>query len=872
MRFFVVYLLVAVQSLFAASWGYGAREYSFEGDVAPILKAYCWKCHGGGGLAGDLDLRRTDLIIRGGKSGPAVVPGNPARSLLYQKLVQGAMPPKKTVEENVVYAPLQTNAEQQEVIRGWIKQGAPSQWTPRPLDDSEDPPLSDADRSWWAFVSPVRVRPPGDLTKSSPVDLFLLDALQEKGLGFSRRADARTLLTRLYLDLTGLPPSPAALEEFLTDEDPQRYERKVRELLRDNGFGRHWGQYWLDAAGYSDVTGSDNDGAIIKLHDGKWRYRDYVIDALNSNMPFDQFLLEQLAGDELSDWRKADSYSEDMRRQLIATGFLRQAADTSGEKELNTPDIRNRVLLDTVQMVSSSLMGVTIHCAQCHSHKFDPLSQADYYRLVSIFEPALNPRFWRHPGTRHLWSVSDKERVATDSRNERLKREIAEANKRLQVLQKSVSKRVVADRLKDLPLSLQLDLKAAVATPKEKRTSIQAYLADRLGELLRVDDYEKSATERERDAIAEIQSEVALKGRQMRSYYRIQALWESEAATAFYLFQQGAYDDPGPTVKPGFPRVMQTVGRAQALPVPEPGAPTSGRRKALAAWLVNKDHPLTARVYVNRVWQRYFGVGLVATPDNFGRSGQRPTNQRLLDWLSVDFVEHGWDVKRLHETIVRSEAYRQGSRDSAVPSLVRARKEDPDNRLLWKMPLRRLESGAIRDRTLAVSGKLNSRAGGPPVELVPEPSGYVRIDRKKLPRPEDEFRHSIYILARRNYHLTQLNVFDQPVLAHNCTRRNSSAGVAQALVRLNSTFTLEQADHFADRVLRETKGVHTSDVVKRAFVVALCRPPDEAEQEWAETFVGKRTRDAATHETSYRDRLAELCHVLLNTNEFLYAH
>ena len=872
MRLFGVYLLVAVQSSLAANQSHGAPRYTFEADVAPIFRNYCWKCHGGGGLAGGLDLRRTDLIVRGGNSGPAIVPGNPERSLLFQKLVQGAMPPKKTTEDNVVYAPLQTNAQQQEVIRAWIKQGAAGQWRPRALDETEDPPLSGEDRSWWAFVPPQRVPPPGDPVNGSAVDRYLLAALKTNGLAFARPAEPRTMLTRLYLDLTGLPPSPDVLREFLTDVAPKRYERKVRELLQDVGFGRHWGQYWLDAAGYSDVTGSDNDGAIIKLHDGKWRYRDYVIDALNDNMPYDQFVREQIAGDELSDWRNAASYSEDTRRQLIATGFLRQAADTSGEKELNTPDIRNRVLLDTVQMVSSSLMGVTIHCAQCHSHKFDPLSQADYYRLVAIFEPAINPRFWRHPGTRHLWSVPDHQRLTIDRANDRLRAEIAQANKKLQGLKEAIRERVVAERLKWLPPSLRIDLKASAAIAKEKRTPVQAYLSDRLGSLLRVDDLQNVATEAERQSIAALNASAAQKKKEVGSYFRIQALWESEPAAAFYLFQQGAYDDPGPSVKPGFPRVMRTVGGSSRPPEPIAGAATSGRRKAFANWLLGKDHPLTARVYVNRVWQRYFGVGLVATPDNFGRSGRKPTNQALLDWLAIDFMESGWDVKRLHETIVLSKAYRQASRDSGVSNLARARKVDPTNQLLWKMPLRRLESGVIRDRTLAVSGKLNSRAGGPPVELSPEPNGYVRIDRKKLSRPEDEFRHSIYILARRNYHLTQLNVFDQPVLAHNCTRRNSSAGVAQALVRLNSTFTLEHAEYFADRVLRETEGAQTSGVVKHAFECALCRPPDATEQGWAEEFVGKRNRNTANPERPYRDRLAELCHVLLNTNEFLYAH
>ena len=849
--------------------------YLFETHVAPILKGYCWKCHGGGGLAGGLDLRRADLILRGGKSGPALVAGNPNASLLYQKMIKGLMPPAQTSEENVVYAPIQTNPSQQEVVRKWIEQGARAEWAPRPLNESEDPQLSEEDRSWWAFVPPLLAPPPGTeegKAETSAVDRFLQKALKDKGLTYAPRADAQTLVTRVYLDLTGLPPSPQAITRYLADTRPDRYQRKVSELLADAGFGRHWGQYWLDAAGYSDVTGSDNDGAIIKLHDGKWRYRDYVIDAINDNMPYDQFVLEQLAGDELSNWRKAPKYTAATRRQLIATGFLRQAADTSGEKELNTPDIRNRVLLDTVQMVASSLMGITIHCAQCHSHKFDPLSQADYYRFVSIFAPALNPRDWKHPGTRHLWSVPDEERKQIDKENTRLQGEIATANERIKATRRAITGRLVAERLQSLPGAMQQDLKRAAGLPKEKRSRVERYLAEKLGPLLVVTNPQQFGTAAEKMRLATDQEIVSNKMGQLGSYYRIQALWEFSPVQPFYLFEEGAYDQPGVAVMAGFPRVARRGGKPQQVPTVTKGALSSGRRTSLAHWLTNKQNPLTARVYVNRVWQRYFGVGLVSTPDNFGRSGQQPTNQPLLDWLARDFMNHDWNVKRLHEAIVSSLAYQQASSTVKVSNLERAERLDPDNRLLWKMPLRRLESGAIRDRTLAVSGKLNSRMGGPPVELLPEANGYVRIDRKKLADPEDEYRQSVYVLARRNYHLTQLNVFDQPVLAHNCTRRNSSAGVAQSLVMLNSQFSLSQADYFAERVWRELDKKDAAALAQRAFQLALCRPPGIDELKWAIKFLGEGTKGNAESKESIQRRLAQFCHVLLNTNEFLYIH
>ncbi len=846
---------------------------TFEKDVAPILKTYCWKCHGGGGLANGLDLRRRDLLLSGGKSGPAIVPGSADQSPLYQKLKSGSMPPATTTEENVVYAPVATNDRQQEIIRRWINEGARSGYSPRGLNEEEDPALTVDDRQWWAFVPPALSPLPGIESFRSaraPVDHYLLQQLDKRQLTFSPEADPRELLVRLYLDLTGLPPAYENIKQYLDDPSPDRYERKVDELLASPAFGQHWAQHWLDGAGYSDIVGVDNDGPIIKLHEERWRYRDYVISAFNEGLAYDQFLLEQLAGDELSDWRTAPRYDDTIRRQLVATGYLRHAGDSTGEKELNTADIRNKVLLDTVQMVSSSLMGVTLHCAQCHTHKFDPISQADYFRFAAIFAPGLNRQAWLPPAKRHLWSASPQERKRIDASRAERDGVIKASESRIQGLLDHARQQVIASRLGNVPEDVQADLRRAVGLAVDKRNPVEKYLAERLGSLLAVGENEARASVpvAKRQELTDLETKIAETRASMEGYHRIQAFWDISKPPRFFLFERGEFEKPGPVVTPGFVRVMQPPEAPVSIPGREGGG--GGFRLALAKWLVNPEHPLTARVYVNRVWQRYFSMGIVSTPDNFGLSGAEPTHPALLDRLALELVRSGWDMKQLHRSIVRSAAYRQTSAPVDRERVTQGLQKDSGNSLLWKMPLRRLESGVIRDRILFASGHLNQRVGGPPVPLQPLPDGKVVIDVKKLSSTGEEFRRSIFVLARRNYHLTQLNVFDQPVLAHNCTRRNSSAGVAQSLAMFNSDFVRKHAGLVAARILGGAKAENRKQLVERAFQAILQRPPVVGELTDATEFLGLAEGNGRLEKI--RSQLTDLCHVLLNTSEFIYAH
>ncbi|MEO2023730.1 MAG: DUF1553 domain-containing protein, partial [Pirellulaceae bacterium] len=403
-----------------------------------------------------------------------------------------------------------------------------------------------------------------------------------------------------------------------------------------------------------------------------------------------------------------------------------------------------------------------------------------------------------------------------------------------------------------------------------KRNAVEKYLAERLGPLLQIqeDELRAAAPATVRQQIETLEAKIADTRSRMESYYRIQAFWDTSRPPRFFLFERGEFEQPGPAVAPGFVRVMQAA--ESAVTITGRDGEDSGYRLALARWLVQPEHPLTARVYVNRVWQRYFSVGIVATPDNFGQSGAEPTHPALLDRLAVEFVRSGWDVKQLHRAIVTSAAYRQTTSPLDGKAVARAQRQDGGNRLLWKMPLRRLESGVIRDRILWTSNHLNRRIGGPPVPLAPLPDGKVVIDIKKLSSPSDEYRRSIFVLARRNYHLTQLNVFDQPVLAHNCTRRDASAGVSQSLAMFNSDFVRKHAGLVAARILSHVESRQPQELATRAFEMVLQRPPETEELRDAVGFLGA-TKTLLDREKASA-KLADFCHVLLNTSEFIYAH
>jgi mono/diheme cytochrome c family protein len=734
----------------------------FERDVQPILTAHCFKCHGAEKRKGGLDLRTVGGMLQGGDDGPVVVKGSAEKSILFEQIATHAMPPGK--------APKLTDA-QVHTIRDWINGGARAD---RPEESvAAVPMVREQDRQFWAFRPPVRPPVPAvqhaDRVRS-PIDAFVLAKLEARGLTFAPDAARATLLRRVSFDLTGLPPTPEEVAAFLADLRPDAYERQVDRLLASPHYGERWGRHWLDAAGYADTGGTDNDADIITPRDGLWRYRDYVISSLNEDKPYDRFLLEQLAGDELDDWRSAPAFTLAMREHLVATGFLRTAVDNTSATELNRPLERYQVLHDTLETVTSNLLGLTVACARCHDHKFDPIPQADYYRLMACFTPAYNPEAWLPENERHLEGGTPAEKEQIARHNADIDRRVAELNKQVADLRRPYEQRLFEAKLAKLPEVIRADVRAALAAEAGKRTEVQKYLVGKLGPLLQVtlDEVTWSLSTADRATVDKLLAERNATRTRRLSGLTIQALFEVGPPPATRLLRRGNHLTLGAEVQPGFLTVLTDPRQPPAPTAPPPGGKSSGRRTALARWLTRPDHPLTARVFANRVWQHHFGEGIVARPDNFGHSGPGPTHPELLDWLATEFVHGGWSIKALHRLIVTSTVYRQASvPGNAAPGQPNPDVVDPGNQLLWRMRLRRLESEIVRDAVLAVSGQLDPTAGGPPVPLEARKDGLVVVAEKNLPAPAAKWRRSVYLLARRNYQLSLLSVFDQPVVATN---------------------------------------------------------------------------------------------------------
>jgi mono/diheme cytochrome c family protein len=837
---------------------------SFEKDVAPLLAARCVNCHGATKQGGNLDLRSRTGMLTGGDSGPALVPGMSGKSPLYDMVRRGEMPPKKKGER--------LTEEQVALLKAWIDAGAVG---PAATTVTPDALVSDKDRQFWAFQKPLRPAVPtvknADRART-PIDQFLLSKLEAKELTFAAEADRLTLLRRASLDLVGLPPTPEEIAAFVADERPDAYEGLLDRLLASPQFGERWGRHWLDAAGYVDVHGSDNDAATVKLSDGKWRYRDYVIRAYNQDRPLDRFITEQLAGDELTDWRTAPTFTPEMQELLVATTYLRSAADDTDERELNTPDIRHGILQRTGEVLASSLLALTINCAKCHDHKYDPLPQRDYYRLMAILSPAFNPTAWRQPKERALPDVSSTEKAAIERQNADIERQATEVRQRQALLLRPAEEFLFETRLTRLPESERSAVCDALRTPADKRNAAQKTLATKHEAAFKIEPAEARAllSDAQRELLGAGDRQIDTLNKQRRGWGTIQAVIDTGPPSPTHLLRRGNHETPGAEIAPGFLSVLSASDAAAVLPETKPAGASSGRRLALARWLTTPDTPasgLVVRVQVNRIWQQLFGRGLVATSDNFGRSGARPTHPELLDWLATEFVRGGWRIKPFLKLLMTSSAYRQASacKDSGPAETL-----DPGNDLLWKMRLRRLESETVRDALLSVSGRLDPTLGGPPVPLEVRPNGEVVIKEQGTPGKN---RRSVYVLARRNYQLSLLSVFDQPVVATNCTCRTPAAVVSQSLTMLNDAFVLSQADAFAERVAR-TAGADLEKRIDLAYRIALSRGPTAQEAVLCAELVRRHAEryrsEKVPDDQAQRKALAQFCHVLLNTSEFLY--
>jgi hypothetical protein len=680
-------------------------------------------------------------------------------------------------------------------------------------------------------------------------------------------------MRRAYLDLIGLPPSPEEIQAYIADAKPGAYERLIDKLLASPHYGERWGRYWLDAAGYTDTNGFDAGVEGAYLVDGIWRYRDWVIRALNEDKPYDQFLIEQLAGDELVDWRAAKQYTPQILDKLVATGYLRTVYDRTDQDIVNLLGERYDVLFHLMEKVSTGLFGLTVGCARCHTHKYDPIPQRDYYKMLSVFSSGYNPVHWQQPKRRFLPSVSKVEQEEIARHNAEIDKPLGKLKEQAQAMLLPYREKLLGQKLKDLPEAIRAETKDALTAPADKRDEVQKFLFAKFGKQLAVppENVLKALSSDDRGAYDRLQEQIHTLNGYRRSWDRIQALWDVAPPPKMRLLQRGEVERPGPRVEPGYLEVLSPPGKTDLTRPTDAQGETSGYRLAFARWLASPDHPLTARVMVNRVWQHHFGRGIVETQDNFGKLGTPPTHPELLDWLSVEFVKQGWSLKKLHKLMMTSTAYRQSSEQPAGDSA--AAKLDPDNKLLWRMNLRRLESEAVRDAVMAVSGKLDRTIGGPAVEGPLIADGLTEIHNpddkesvKVKAQPVGLWRRSVYVVARRYFPLGFLEAFDSPIMQTNCNRRVNSVSPLQSLTLMNDDFMLENVRAFARRV--------GDGEIAKAYTLALSRPPTAEETAIARAHL-KREEDLYlkannTPGDARKAAMESLCHLLLMTNEFLY--
>ncbi|HWQ36300.1 MAG TPA: PSD1 and planctomycete cytochrome C domain-containing protein [Blastocatellia bacterium] len=834
-----------------------------------IIREHCLHCHGAEKTS-RLDLRSRESLLAGGTRGAAIIPGKAADSLLY-KMISGAVDPRMPLGGALT-------DEQIATLKAWIDGGAlwPEIVAPVPVSPAaafrKDKELTDEQRSYWAFKKPVRPAIPQVRNAAwvrNPIDAFILAELEKNNLSPSPPADKRTLLRRVTLDLTGLPPTPDEINAFLADTSPDAYAKVVRRLLDSPRYGERQAQHWLDVVRFGETNGYELDQERKQA----WRYRDYVIKAFNEDKPYDRFILEQLAGDELA---------PDNFEAHVATGFLRAGPQHVVSGNQDEAVNRQEWLTEAMLGTSSAFLGLTVGCARCHDHKFDPILQSDYYRLQAFFAATDNADF-----TNHSESQAAAFQEAMKAHNARLK----PIKDKLAEIEKPYRERLIEEKRR----ALEPEYAAALAIPKDRRTpeqQTQARYAERMldvkyEELLAVMPADakqrRAALRREMHALQFEEPEPLPKALAVAD--------KLNPVPTMYVLKLGDPHSPLRSVEPRFPSVMLPRDAPPAAEIPplNNGAKSTGRRLALARWLASIDHPLTARVMVNRLWQHHFGRGIVATPNDFGRNGAPPTHPELLDWLAVELMSRGWSIKRMHELIVLSNAYQQASTVDAAKA-----KLDPDNKFFWRQNRQRLDAEAIRDAILAAAGTLTEQAGGPPVRVPLDPEVYETIFTEYepdnlwpvTPDIKQHTRRSLYLFRKRNVRLPLLVAYDQPDLMSSCGARSVSVHALQSLTMMNSDVMQQQAQALARRLFTEA-GSSEQKMIMRLYELALSRPPRPAETQAVQRFLKEHTalireriarRESVvqvpnpprTVEAATAAAWVDLCLATLNLNEFVY--
>lgn len=759
-----------------------AEKVDFQTHVAPILAQHCVGCHYPGHSQGDISLATfADL-----SANQYVIPGDPDGSYLLELVTSADGQPPLMPQEK---PPL--SAEEVATLRQWITQGA--DW-PEGLVVREK---SKADASLWS-LQPLQV------TEGGSIDHFIEQKLTEHNLAPSEEADRHTLIRRATFDLLGLPPTPEEVESFVTDTDPQAYEKLIDRLLASPHYGERWGRHWLDVVRYADSNGLDENVA----HGTAWRYRDYVIGAFNQDKPFDQFLIEQLAGDLLP----AENQQQ-RHQQLIATGML-----TMGPKVLAEADkdkLQMDIIDEQIDTVGKATMGLTLGCARCHDHKFDPITTDDYYALAGIFKSTQTMESLKTIAKWNENVVATAEQVAArDAHLEKVeahKQTIAE-----QIAAETARLKEAGTELTDKPeTQFSPEVQAALKSAREELASLE-------------------------QSTPELPTAMGvLEG----------------AMTNVHVHLGGSHLSLGNEVGRGVPEVLRQVSH-ETIPSDQSG------RLEMARWMTSPEHPLTARVMVNRIWRWHFGRGLVATTDNFGILGEVPTHPELLDWLAGHFIAEGWSVKQMHRLIMTSHTYRQASSDSPAGS-----EHDPDNRLWWRQSVKRLEAEAIRDAVLAVSGRLDTTMGGSHLHVANR--AFLFDHTSKDDTSYALRKRSVYLPVIRNHLFDGFALFDYADASTPNGDRPTSTVATQALYALNSDLFLEGAEHLATRISHEPE---TEAKLRLACHLAWGRVPTADEQTLFTRFLENFPQQEATEKTEQQadPALIALCQMILASNEFLY--
>ena len=744
-----------------------------ENDVRPILKSSCQPCHNEKNRSSGLSLESRAAMLAGGNRGAAVQPGKPADSLLLHAVEQSGdlkMPPGGKLPPEKIAA-----------LRQWVESGAP--WA------AEAAGVKAKGADHWSFQPVRRTEPPPVKEEAwvrNPIDRFILARLEKEHLKHSPEADKETLLRRVSLDLTGLLPSPQEIRDFESDPDPRAYEKVVDRLLASPHYGELWGRRWLDVARYAD-----SDGYTIDAPRQMWKYRDWVISALNRDMPFDQFTVEQLAGDLLP---------HPTVDQLIATGFHRNTP-SNYEGGIDFEQYRVEAVVDRVSTTGAAFLGLTLGCARCHDHKFDPISQKEFYQLFAY--------------------MNNVDEISSEAERYDFNRPILEVPTAAEIARRKAFHAQWSALSNEL-IAYVRELAARPRHPGDPDPSQDPALAERVQNLRDLRKREPKIT-------------------------TTLVMRELPRPRVSYIHLGGDFTRKGVTVQPAVPAVLPQL------------PPTANTRLDLARWIVDPANPLTSRVTVNRIWQGYFGKGIVETENDFGTQGAKPTHPELLDWLASEFVERKWSQKAIHRLIVTSAAYRQASKER--PDIEEA---DPYNKLLARQNRLRLEGEIIRDAALSASGLLTEAVGGPSV-FPPIPDGALAVTQVKQIWPvetgPDRYRRGMYTFFRRSAVYPGLLVFDAPDAIATCTRRARSNTPLQALTTLNDATFLEFAEGLAARVIKEAPG-NEKERMKYAFLLALGRPPKPEESERLGRYLA-RERD------EYRTNPSLATELIYNGGKFL---